>query len=149
VTRNGVFLRYPTTQPKLWVRTPFMARCTRYNIMWYKLSVVSTGYSGLLHQYNWSPQYNWNIVASNTINQIHDTIYQYMENKLQILNLIRLGKNEIKNLNNLTILKRTLLAWSLGGHIHQYRPLSKMTTVTNNRTFFKVIWKENIMEFLD
>jgi hypothetical protein len=41
-------------------------------------------------------------VASNTINQIHDTIYQYMENKLQILNLIRLGKNEIKNLNNLT-----------------------------------------------
>jgi len=40
---------------KLWVRTPFMARCTRYNIMWsslsvtYDRSVVFTGYSGFLH----------------------------------------------------------------------------------------------------
>jgi len=25
---------------KLWVRTPFMVRCTRYNIMWYSLSVT-------------------------------------------------------------------------------------------------------------
>jgi hypothetical protein len=25
---------------KLWVWTPFMARCTRYNIMWYSLSVT-------------------------------------------------------------------------------------------------------------
>jgi hypothetical protein len=25
---------------KLWVRTPFMARCTRYTIMWYSLSVT-------------------------------------------------------------------------------------------------------------
>jgi len=41
---------------KLWVRTPLMARCTRYNIMWYSFSVacgrsvVFTGYSGFLHQ---------------------------------------------------------------------------------------------------
>jgi len=52
----------------LWVRIPFMARCIRYNIMWYILSVTCdrsvsfSGYSGFLHQYNWPPQYSWNIV---------------------------------------------------------------------------------------
>ena len=41
---------------KLWVRTPFKARCTRYNIMWYSLSVtcgrsmVFSRYSGFFHQ---------------------------------------------------------------------------------------------------
>jgi hypothetical protein len=41
---------------KLWVRTPFMTRCTRYNIMWWSLSVtcdrsvVFSGFSGFLHQ---------------------------------------------------------------------------------------------------
>jgi hypothetical protein len=41
---------------KLWVRIPFMARCTRYNLMWYSLSVncgrsvVFSAYSRLLHQ---------------------------------------------------------------------------------------------------
>jgi len=41
---------------KLWVRTPLMERCTRYNIMWYSLSVtcdrsmIFSGYSGFLHQ---------------------------------------------------------------------------------------------------
>jgi hypothetical protein len=41
---------------KLWVRTPFMPRCTRYNIIWYTLSVtcdrlvVFSRYSGFLHQ---------------------------------------------------------------------------------------------------
>ena len=51
-----------------WVRIPLMARCTRYNIMWYNLSVacdksvVFSRYSGSLHQYNWTPRYNWNIV---------------------------------------------------------------------------------------
>jgi len=41
---------------KLWVRTPFMARCTRFNIMWNSLSVtcdrsmVFFGYSGFFHQ---------------------------------------------------------------------------------------------------
>jgi hypothetical protein len=28
------------------------------------LSVVFSGYLGFLHQYNWQPQYNWNIVES-------------------------------------------------------------------------------------
>ena len=28
---------------KLWVRSPFMARCTRYNIMWWSLSLLATG----------------------------------------------------------------------------------------------------------
>jgi len=27
-------------------------------------SVVFSGYYGFLHQYNWSPRYNWNIVES-------------------------------------------------------------------------------------
>ena len=41
---------------KLWVRTRFMTRCTRYNIIWYNLSVtydrtvVFSGHSGFLHQ---------------------------------------------------------------------------------------------------
>jgi len=41
---------------KLWVRIPFIARCTRYNIMWCSLpvtcdrSVVFSGYSGFSHQ---------------------------------------------------------------------------------------------------
>ena len=40
----------------LWVRILLVARCTRYNIMWYSLSVtcgrsvVFSGYSGFLHQ---------------------------------------------------------------------------------------------------
>jgi len=55
---------------KLWVQTLFMARCTRYNIMWSSLSVtcsslvVFSGYSGFLHQENWPQRYNWNIVES-------------------------------------------------------------------------------------
>jgi hypothetical protein len=42
---------------KLWVRTPFMVRCNRYNIMWQIMSVtcdrsvVFSWYSGFLHQY--------------------------------------------------------------------------------------------------
>jgi hypothetical protein len=34
---------------KLWVRPPFMVKCTRYNIMWYSLSVVFSWYYGFLH----------------------------------------------------------------------------------------------------
>ena len=55
---------------KLWVQAPFMARCTRYNIMRYRLSVncdrllVFSGYSGLLHQKDWPPWNSWNIVES-------------------------------------------------------------------------------------
>jgi len=37
----------------LWVRMPFMARCTRYNIMWWSLSVTydrPVVFSGFIHQ---------------------------------------------------------------------------------------------------
>ena len=57
------------TPLKLWVRTTFMARSTRYNITWYGFSVtcdrsvVFSGYSGFFHQLNWPPRYNWNIVS--------------------------------------------------------------------------------------
>ena len=54
---------------KLWVRTPFMARYTRYNIVIKFVSDlqqagVFSGYSGFLHQQNWPPRYNWNILES-------------------------------------------------------------------------------------
>jgi hypothetical protein len=51
----------------LWVRTPFMTRCTRYNIMWCSLSVTYDRLGGfllVLHQYNWLPRYIWNIIES-------------------------------------------------------------------------------------
>jgi hypothetical protein len=49
---------------------PTQPRCIRYNIIWYGLSVICersvvfSGYCGFLHQYNWPPRYNWNIVES-------------------------------------------------------------------------------------
>jgi hypothetical protein len=61
----NIFLCNQCLSPlKLWVRTLFMARCTRYNIMWSSLpvicsrSVVFSGYS------NWPTRYNWNSVES-------------------------------------------------------------------------------------
>ena len=66
---------------KLWARTPFMARCTRYNIMWQSLSVtcdrsvVFSRYSGFLHQLNWPPGYNWNIVASSIKHHKQTNLY--------------------------------------------------------------------------
>ena len=47
-----------------------IARRTRYNIIWYNLSVtcdrlvVFSGYSGYLHQQNWLSWYSWKIVES-------------------------------------------------------------------------------------
>ena len=55
---------------KMWVRTPFMARCTRYNTMWSSLSVtldrsvVLSGYPVSSTNKTDSPQYNWNIVEN-------------------------------------------------------------------------------------
>ena len=45
----------------------FYERCTRYNIRWSSLSATcdrSVVFSGFLHQLNWPPQYDWNIVES-------------------------------------------------------------------------------------
>ena len=60
-----IYLCNPCLSPqKLYVRTPFMARCIRY-IIWCSLpvtfdsSVVLSGYSDYHH-----PWYNWNIVES-------------------------------------------------------------------------------------
>jgi hypothetical protein len=39
----------------------------RHNIMWQSVSVTcdrSVVFSGFLHQLNWPPRYNWNIVES-------------------------------------------------------------------------------------
>jgi hypothetical protein len=40
--RDRMVVGFTTTRPisKVGVRTPFMARCNRYNIMWYSLSVT-------------------------------------------------------------------------------------------------------------
>ena len=64
---------------KLWVRTPFVERCTRYNIMWYSLSVtcdrsvVFSGYSGFLHQSNWPPCDKSEILLTVELNTINQT----------------------------------------------------------------------------
>ena len=52
---------------KLWVWTPFMGRCTQYNIIWYSLSVTcgrSMVFSSIPYQYNCPPRHSWNIVES-------------------------------------------------------------------------------------
>jgi hypothetical protein len=67
----------------LWVRIPFMARCTRYNIMWSSVSDLPQisgflRYSGFLHQWNWPPRYNWILlkVMLNTIS-VKKSIYYW------------------------------------------------------------------------
>jgi hypothetical protein len=60
--KGRLIVRFTTTYAiclsplKLCVRTPFIMRCTRYNMMWWSLSltcgrlVVFSAYSGFLHQ---------------------------------------------------------------------------------------------------
>jgi hypothetical protein len=61
-----------------------LVRCTQYKIMWSSLSVtcdrslVFSGYSGFLHQSNWLPQYNLNIVESG-VNHHKPTILVYID----------------------------------------------------------------------
>ena len=65
----------------LLVRTPFMARCTRYNIMWTSLSVICdrsvvfSGNFGFLHQQIWPLRYNWNIVESGVPHHKHKSVW--------------------------------------------------------------------------
>jgi hypothetical protein len=52
---------------QLWFRNQFVARCTRYNIMWYNVSATcnrSVVFSDFLLQYSWPPRCNWHIVES-------------------------------------------------------------------------------------
>jgi len=55
------------------------ARCTQYNIMWESLS---TTFSSFLHQWNWQPRYNWNIVDNgikhHNPNPVHDKQIVYL-----------------------------------------------------------------------
>ena len=54
--------------PLMWVRISIRARCTtlcdKSLSVTCDRSVVFSRYSGLLHQKNWPPRYNWNIVES-------------------------------------------------------------------------------------
>jgi hypothetical protein len=45
---------------------PPNARCTRYKVMWYRVSVIR-----LLHQWKWSERYNGNIVESGVNHHNH------------------------------------------------------------------------------
>ena len=64
---------------KLWIRTPLKERCTRYNIMWWSLSVTCdssvffSGYSSLVSSTNKTDRHDITEillkVAINTINQ--------------------------------------------------------------------------------
>ena len=78
--------------PVTWVRTPFMARCTRCNIMWYSLSVtcnrsmVFSGYSGFLHQQNWLPRYNWFFFFENGVKHHQPNIFYDTVRWLEINN---------------------------------------------------------------
>ena len=75
---------YPCNQclspQTLWVRTPPRQGLTRYNIMWYSLSLTcnrSVVFSGSLHQYNRPPWYNWNIVESDIQHHKTKTNHKY------------------------------------------------------------------------
>jgi len=61
---------------KVRVRIPFIAICTRYNIMWYNMSVTcdrsvvfSRSLRGIIHQINWPPRCSWNIVENGVKHQ--------------------------------------------------------------------------------
>ena len=83
---------------KLWVWIPLMQRCTRYNVMWYSLpvtcgrSVVFSGYSCFLYQWNWPPRCGWNIVWSgikpHNHNTILDTVVRTARWKMQLANSV-------------------------------------------------------------
>ena len=76
---NNYLCKQFLSPQKLWVRTLFLARCTRYNIMWYSLSVtcdravVFPGYSGFLHQEILLK------VVLNTINQANQSIFIFTQ----------------------------------------------------------------------
>ena len=56
---------------------PAHARFTQYNIMWKSLSMICgrsevfLGTIGFLHQKNWPPRYNWNIIESDVKHHNH------------------------------------------------------------------------------
>jgi hypothetical protein len=79
---------------KLWVWIPLMQRCTRYNVMWYSLpvtcgrSVVFSGYSCFLYQWNWPPRCGWNIVWSGIKPHNHNTILDTVVRSINIFILL-------------------------------------------------------------
>jgi len=50
----------------LWVRISIRARCTTLcdKVCEWLKTVIISGYSCFLHQWNWPPRYNWSIVES-------------------------------------------------------------------------------------
>ena len=67
-----------------------MIVCTRYYVMWLSLSVTCgrsvlfSGYSGFLHQYNRLPRYNWNIVESGVKHHSPSLSYKIVQNLFSI-----------------------------------------------------------------
>jgi hypothetical protein len=81
-------------------RISIMARCTWYNFTWISLlvtcdrSVIFSGYSGFLHQYNWPSRYNWNIVESGVKHHNHNPVIDKRSYFCIILYIVL--SNEIK-----------------------------------------------------
>ena len=115
-------------QQTLRVRAPFMARCTRYNIMWYSLSVtcdrsvVFSGYSGFIHQLNWQPWYNW-ITAKSGVKHHKPTNNQLLSNVRHSLNgiittrqfsdiykYIKIHNSRVSNQPNM---KKIIMTWQI------------------------------------
>jgi hypothetical protein len=90
---------------------PAQASCTRYNIMWWSLSVICdrsvvfSGYSCFLHQLNWLPRYtsNWNIVESGV---------KHHNLPLKILqNIINMTFSQVRNHGKLWDLSINITNW--------------------------------------
>ena len=83
---------YTSHQMKRVSANPAQTMCTRHNIMWSSLSatcdrsVVFSVYSGFLQQYNWPPQYSWNIVE--TFVQHHSSQMNIYTNQFTYILLI-------------------------------------------------------------
>ena len=100
---------------KLSARIPLMARCIRYNIMWSVCqllccrSVVSSGYSSFLHQWNWPPRHNWNIVESGVK---HHKPNPYPSNSIIFLNKYKYVLRRTSENYTVIVYKRMPCTWN-------------------------------------
>ena len=100
----------------LWVRIMLMARCSWYNIMWsslsvrYGRSVVFSGNSGFLYQYNWPSRYNWNIVESG-VKQINPTPMKIRSYHMSCIMLWWNVSFSINDRYSIDIIERSLTLW--------------------------------------
>ena len=112
-----------------------VVRCTRYNIMWWNLpvtcdrSVVFCGNSGFLHQQNWPPRYNWNIVESGVkhhkTNQL--TIYSLIATNITACILLTVGLSTHYTIQHNRIVGVTVSVLASSGVDRGFEPQSGQT----------------------